>query len=277
MTPDLSQRDFVRLAQLIEGHCGIKMPDGKRTMIEGRLRRRVRALALRDIGEYCDFLFDRGGLDGELVNLLDAITTNKTDFFREPDHFNFLAAQAVPALMRRGAGFGQPLRVWSAACSTGQEPYSIAMVLSDLAAAERGWRFVVRASDISTEVLEVALRGIYPAEQADAVPLELRRQYVLRARGKDDARMRVAPEIRTKVSFRRLNLIEGVYPWEQSMDIVFCRNVLIYFDRPTQVRVLEFLCRNILPGGWLFLGHSETLSGVSLPLRPVAPAVYQRQ
>lgn len=275
-TVELNNRDFGRLAQLIEGHCGIKMPPTKKLMVEGRLRRRVRALALRDLDDYCAFLFDRGGLQQEFIHLVDVVTTNKTDFFREPEHFSFLGEQAAPALMRTGAGLTRPLRAWSAACSTGQEPYTIAMVLAEVASHTRGYRFTIRASDISSEVLAVALRAIYPADQAEPIPPELRRRYLMRGRDASESMVRVAPELRSKVSFRRLNLIEGAYPWDEPMDVVFCRNVLIYFDRPTQFQVLDFLCRNIIRGGWLFLGHSETLSGLSLPLRPVLPAVYQR-
>jgi len=273
---ELNNRDFGRLAQLIEGHCGIKMPPTKKLMVEGRLRRRVRALDLLDLDDYCAFLFDRGGLQQEMVHLVDVVTTNKTDFFREPEHFDFLGEQAAPMLMRSGAGLSRPLRVWSAACSTGQEPYTLAMVLAEVAARTRGYRFVIRATDICSEVLATALRAIYPAEQAEPIPPALQRRYLMRSRDDRDKMVRVVPELRSKVSFRHMNLIEGVYPWEEPMDVVFCRNVLIYFDRPTQTQVLEFLCRNLVRGGWLFLGHSETLSGLALPLQPVLPAVYRR-
>lgn len=275
-TTELSNKNFNRLAQLIEGHCGIKMPPTKKTMVEGRLRRRVRALALRDFDDYCTFLFDRGGMEQELEHLVDVVTTNKTDFFRESEHFTFLVEGAVPALMQSGIGLSRPLRTWSSACSTGQEPYTMAMVLAEMAARTRGFRFTVDATDICSEVLEVAVRAVYPEEQLDPVPPELRRRYFMRGRAEREHLVRVVPELRSKVSFRGINLIEGAYPWTEPMDVVFCRNVLIYFDRPTQLRVLEFLCSNIPPGGWLFLGHSETLSGLSLPLRPMQPAVYQR-
>jgi chemotaxis protein methyltransferase CheR len=274
---ELSNRDFGRLAQLIESHCGIKMPPAKKLMVEGRLRRRVRALALRDVGEYCAFVFDRGGLDQEIVHLVDVVTTNKTDFFREPEHFDVLAQQAAPAMLQDGIGLSRPLRVWSAACSTGQEPYTLAMVLAEVAAGLRGYKFSIRATDICSEVLEVALRAVYPAEHVEPVPAEMRKRYLMRSRDPHAHQVRVVPELRSTVSFRRLNLIEGAYPWDAPMDITFCRNVLIYFDRPTQFRVLDFLCRNLRPGGWLFLGHSETLSGMALPLRPILPAVYLRE
>lgn len=273
---ELSSRDFGRLAELIEGHCGIKMPPAKKLMVEGRLRRRIRALSLDGFGDYCRYLFDEGGLAQEFDHLVDAVTTNKTDFFREPQHFTILAETVVPELVQSGVGISRPLRVWSAACSTGQEPYSIAMVLEGASASVRGLRYIVRASDISSEVLAVAVRAIYPAELAEPIPAELQRRCLTRSRNPADRKVRVAPEIRSRVSFRRLNLIDGAYPWEEPMDVVFCRNVLIYFDRPTQHRVLEFLCRCLTPGGWLFLGHSETLSGRELPLLQAFPAVYRR-
>lgn len=269
----LGSKDFRRLAALIERLVGIKMPETKLTMLEGRLRRRVHALSLPSLDDYCRLVFDRGGLGDELVHLVDVVTTNKTDFFREPQHFTFLTETVVPELMETfGAGLSRPLRLWSSACSTGPEPYTMAMVLSEM----RGPRFEIEATDICTEALAEAVRAIYPADMAAPVPEAARRAYLMRSRDPDARRVRVVPEIRRLVSFRRLNLLEDSYPWSQPMDVIFCRNVLIYFSKETQQRVLDFLCRHLRDGGYLFLGHAETLAGVSLPLRAVAPAVYRR-
>lgn len=269
----LGSKDFQRLAALIEGLVGIKMPDNKLTMLEGRLRRRVHALRLPSLNDYCRFVFDRGGLGGELVHLVDVVTTNKTDFFREPQHFSFLRETVVPGLMEEsGAGLSRPLRLWSSACSTGPEPYTMAMVLSDMG----GVRVDIQATDVCTEVLDEAVRAVYPAEMAAPIPEAARRAYLMRSRDRSAHRVRIAPEIRRLVSFSRLNLLEEVYPWSQPMDVIFCRNVLIYFSKETQQRVLRFLCRHLCSGGYLFLGHSETLAGVSLPVQPAAPAVYRR-
>ena len=272
----LQPRDFDRLAALVQEHSGIRMPDHKKTMMEGRLRRRVRALGLDGVSDYCRYLFDKGGLEREFSYLIDSMTTNKTDFFREPRHFQLLADRVVPQLVQEGTGRTRPLRLWSAASSTGPEAYSAAMVLADVAAVRPGFDFQVFGTDISSDVLETAVRATYPEDLIEPVPLPLRKRYLLRARDPRDKTVRIAAELRRKVRFARLNLLEAVYPWGDPMDVTFCRNVLIYFDKPTQQRVLDFLCDHLRPGGWLFLGHSETLSNLRLPVLQVAPSTYRR-
>jgi hypothetical protein len=168
----LSQRNFQRLATFIEGYSGIKMPPTKVTMIEGRLRRRLRATGMADLKQYCDFLFDKNGLAAEAIHLIDVMTTNKTEFFREPDHFRFLAEQAVPRLLSKAKSGTTALKVWSAACSSGAEPYTLAMVLADLAQQNAGLHYGITATDISTEVLDVAISGIYPEAMVAPVPPE---------------------------------------------------------------------------------------------------------
>lgn len=277
VTDGLSPRDFARLAHYIHGVCGIKMPPSKRTMLEGRLRRRLRVLGLSGFTEYCAYLFDEGGLDGEAVHLIDAVTTNKTDFFREPEHFRYLAEAALPDLWAQGAGTRRPLVAWSAAASIGAEAYSIAMLLADFADTRRGFRFTVLASDICTEVLETAQAAVYPEEMIEPVPMEMRRRYLLRSRDRERATVRVAPDLRRHVQFARLNLVEGPYDMDVPVDVLFCRNILIYFDKPTQQMVLSHLCRHLVPGGYLFIGHSETVSGMDLPVRQVATTVFRRE
>jgi chemotaxis protein methyltransferase CheR len=273
----LSPRNFQRLASFIESYSGIKMPPTKVTMVEGRLRKRLRATGMPNLKRYCDYLFDENGLAAEAIHLIDVMTTNKTEFFREPDHFRFLADTAVPRLMASSrTGTGKPLKVWSAACSIGAEPYTLAMVLADLGQQMSGRRFDIVATDICTEVLGTAIAGIYPEAMADPVPPDLRRRYVLRSKDRAHPRVRIVPELRATVSFARVNLMEAPYPIEREMDVVFCRNILIYFDKERQQAVLRNLTDHLRPGGFLFLGHSETLAGFQLPVESVGPTVFQK-
>lgn len=270
----LSSRDFARLRSFVYAEAGISLSAEKKTMLEGRLRRRLRALRLDSYREYCDLLFDPEGRREEVVPFLDVVTTNKTDFFREPGHFDFLAQRALPEMAARLEG--KRALVWSAGCSSGEEPYTLAMVLSSWAENHAGFRFGILATDLSTRVLEMAKLGIYTVEDVEPVPVEMRRKYVLRSRDRGSDRVRMAPEMRQLVEFRRLNFMDADYGLEQKADAIFCRNVLIYFDRPTQQKILTRLTRNLVGGGYLFVGHSETLHEMNLPLEAMGPALYRR-
>ena len=270
----LSSREFARLCGLVLAEAGIRLGPEKKTMLEGRLRRRLRALHFDSWSGYCDYLFAKEGQRDELVPFINAVTTNKTDFFREPRHFELLTQTVLPDLAARAAN--RPLLAWSAACSTGEEPYTLAMVLADYAEMHPGFRFSILATDICTEVLEKAELGVYSAAVVEAVPAALSRKYLMRSRDPHAERVRVVPELRRVVEFRRLNLIERDYGIADKADIVFCRNVLIYFDRETQQAVLRRLTECLQPQGYLFLGHSETLHDMGLSLAPVAPALYRR-
>ena len=271
----ISTRDYTRLCRLIYQEAGIRLGDEKKTMLEGRIKRRLKTLEIDSYGDYCDYLFGQQGLKVEMVPLIDAVTTNKTDFFREPGHFTFLSEKALPELFSR-AEYGRPLLVWSAGCSSGEEPYTLAIVLSEFAERHAGFRFRILATDISTRVLDKAEAGVYTAETAEPVPAALRRKYFLRSRDRDASRVRVIPELRRLVEFRRLNFMDADYGVSEKADAIFCRNVIIYFDRPTQQRILRKLASYLLPGGYLFVGHAETLHDMDLPLTPVAPALYRR-
>ncbi|PKU24999.1 CheR family methyltransferase [Telmatospirillum siberiense] len=275
----LSTSDFRRLASFIENYSGIKMSSNKRTMVEGRLRKRARALGLESLSEYCRTLFEDGGMVGEAINLIDAVTTNKTDFFREIPHFQFLADHVLPQLAGGDIriGIDVPLKVWSAACSTGAEPYSLAMMLEEFGRQIRGFRFSVLATDICTEVLAIAREAIYPETMIAPIPDALRRSCLRRSRDKDRSLVRISPALRGKVSFGRLNLMDDSYPVDKDMDVIFCRNILIYFDRPTQEAVVRRLVGHLKPGGYLFVGHTESMAGFTLPLRPVASSVFQKR
>jgi chemotaxis protein methyltransferase CheR len=275
----LSDRDFEQLGRIIEGHCGIRMPPCKRTMVEGRLRRRVKALNLASVHEYCRFVLDQGALEAELVNLIDAVTTNKTDFFREPVHFRFLCETGFTALMQlpHGPGRDRPMRLWSAACATGAEPYTLAMVLHEFARTHRGFRFEIFATDISTDVLARAKLAVYPEEMARDIPPELARRYLVRSCNRDRPTLRLIPAVRQSVRFGHLNLMDREYGIPTDMDVIFCRNILIYFDKDTQRTVLEKLCQHLRPGGYLIVGHSETIAGLSLPINQIATSIFTRR
>lgn len=275
VTDHLSQRNFKRLAAYIYEYSGIKLPPSKMTMVEGRLRRRMRVLGHTALDEYCDMLFDADGLESEGVQLVNVLTTNKTDFFREPAHFQFLADVALPEILARG---DRRIKAWSAACSTGAEPYTMAMVIDAYLADHRlNAQYSIVATDLSTDVLEVAHRGVYPEEMLEPTPARLRRQYVLESRDRDARLCRITPALRSHVGFARLNFMDSSYDIARDMDVLFCRNVLIYFDKPTQQSVLSKLCRHIRPGGYLFLGHSESITGLDLPVEQVGNTIFQRR
>lgn len=271
----LSTADFDRLRSLIYDESGISLSSDKRTMLEIRIKRRLRSLDISSFAEYCDRVFTPQGRDEELVHLIDVTTTNKTDFFREPGHFDYLVSHALPDLAAR-RGVARKSLVWSAGCSTGEEPYTLSMVLSEYSQACPGFRFSVLATDICTAVLATASMGIFKSESVKPVPLALQRKYFMRSRDPQSDLLRVVPEIRSLVEFRRLNFMDSDFGLSELPEIIFCRNVIIYFDRPTQVRLLEKLTRQLPPGGYFFAGHSESLQGMDLPLVPVAPAVYRK-
>ena len=271
----ISAKDFTRLRALIRDETGIALGAAKKTMLEGRIRRRLKALAIDSYGEYCSYLFSHQGLQEELIQLIDAVTTNKTDFFREPRHFEFLAATVLPDYMQAN-GSRRPFLVWSAGCSTGEEPYTLAMVLSEFGLLHPGFCFRILATDISTGVLKKAELGIYSRAVVQSVPHVLKTRYFMRGRERDSDRVRVAPELRRLVDFRRLNFMDPDYRMQMKFDAIFCRNVIIYFDRPTQQNILGKITRCLPPGGYLFMGHAETLHELDLALEPIAPALYRR-
>ena len=268
----LSSSEFLRLKDFIYGHCGIKITDAKKTMLEARLRRRMKNLGHESFAEYCAYLFSPEGMKEETTRMIDQVTTNKTDFFREPAHFDYLAQKALPDL----ASTKRTIMLWSAGCSTGEEPYTLAMVLSEFSVGHWGTSFLILATDISTRVIEKARLAIYNEEAISPVPAEFKKKYLLRSKDPTRRRYRVIPELRERVRFRQLNLMDGDFGFREQVDIIFCRNVIIYFDKPTQERLLTRFCRYLSPHGYLFMGHSETLFGMDLPLAQVAPTVYRR-
>ena len=273
----LTDRDFERFSRLVYEHCGIKLPPHKRSMLEARLRKRLRAHDLHRFEDYADMVFARGDATEELVKLIDVVTTNKTDFFREPAHFDYLVQSALPFLVNSfGSGVRQPLKVWSAGCSTGKEPYTLAMILKEYQSRTPGFRFDILGTDICTDVLEKAVQGIYSAVKADPIPTALKKKYLLKSKNPEARQVRIVPELRSLVRFRRLNFMDEDFGFRDPFDIIFCRNVIIYFDRPTQERLVNRLWDLLEPGGHLFVGHSEGLSAIEHKFRYVGPAVYKK-
>jgi chemotaxis protein methyltransferase CheR len=272
----LSDKTFSRFSSLIYDEVGIKLPSAKKIMLEARLNKRLKACGFGNFDDYADFVFSAEGREKELVSLIDVVTTNKTDFFREPVHFEYLVKVAIPSLIdSHETSFKSPFKIWSAGCSTGEEPYTMSMVLSEFAATRPGFQASILATDISTSVLAKAKNAIYSEDSVDTIPLNLKKKYLLKSKDRNKPTVRIAPQQRSMITFRRLNFMEE-FGMPEHMDVIFCRNVIIYFDKPTQERLLNRFYRQLVTGGYLFLGHSETISGLNVPLRPVASTVYRK-
>jgi chemotaxis protein methyltransferase CheR len=265
----LSASEFEQIRRLAYEHFGLDLRNGKESLVSARLSQKIRALNFGSFQEYYRHVV--GDRTGEaLIELIDALTTNYTSFFREPAHFEFLRGTVLPRLRGRDR-----IPIWSAACSTGEEPYSIAFcLLEELGEAVLG-KLRIIATDISTRVLAEAQQGAYRADRFEGIPAHRLRRFVLRGEGRFEDWYRVRPEVRAVVEFHRLNLMErfshlGPFP------IIFCRNVMIYFDKPTQEDLVNRLAECVEPGGYLLIGHAESLNGIGHPLQYVRPAVYQK-
>ena len=270
----LTEAQFSKLASLVYSLCGIHLGEGKRELLRARLAKRLRATGCRDVQDYIERLEgDRSG--HELVCFLDVITTNKTDFFREPKHFEFLVDEVLPKLDKLCSG-GEPQRIWSAACSTGEEPYTLAMVLLEHRALWERRGAGILASDLSTKVLEQAQNGVYAQDRVADIPRPFLTKYFQRGTNRWAGYVRVRPELRKMVQYRRLNLMDN-FDFDKPFHVIFCRNVMIYFDKPTQERLVEKFRNCLAPGGYLMVGHSESLTGIRHRLAFTRPAVYRRQ
>jgi len=270
----ISDAQYRKLSSLIYRLCGIQLGEGKRELLKARLAKRLRATGCPDVRSYIQRL--ENDPDGnELVAFLDVITTNKTDFFREPQHFEFLTSQVLPKLDKL-CGRDRSFRIWSAACSTGEEPYTIAMVLKDNQQLLGGRTPSILASDLSTRVLDQARRGVYAMERVRGIPRSVLTTHFQKGRNRWDGFVRVRPELRAMVEFRRINLMEP-FRFQQPFHVIFCRNVMIYFDRATQEQLVDKFYHCLVPGGYLLVGHSESLTGIKHRLRFVRPAIYRRE
>ncbi|MEJ2032379.1 MAG: protein-glutamate O-methyltransferase [Deltaproteobacteria bacterium] len=277
-SPLLTDPEFQKFSALIYDNCGIKLPPIKKTMLSARLHKRLRALGMSSFKEYLELVTSPEGQVHELIQMLDVVSTNKTEFFREPDHFTLLAEKILPEIeerLQRG-GVRRRLRVWSAGCSSGEESYTLGIVLAEYGANHPGFDFFVLGTDICTEVLVIAERAIYPDERLAGIPNVLLRRYFMRGKGSQQNFHRIIPELRQKIAFRRLNFKDEDFGFDRLFDIIFCRNVIIYFDRATQSAFFEKIHRHLAPGGYLLIGHSESLEGIHDRMKRVAPTVYRK-
>lgn len=266
-----SEFDFIR--SLVYERSRISLSADKRELVSARLGKRLRATNLTTVGEYCQLL-QSPGAEAELANLIDAISTNHTFFFRENAHFDFLRQVVLPEMRARAQKeHWARFHVWSAACSSGEEPYSIAITLADTL---NGWPWRIAATDISHRVLAKAKAGIYRDEAVGRLPKPTIQTHFQRGFGPQDGNYRVKAGLREQVSFHHLNLLEGDPPFREPFQVIFCRNVMIYFDRPTQEELVAKLTRHLVPGGYLFVGHAESLTAIHHTLQTVRPAIYRK-
>ncbi len=274
--PPLTDKDLAAIIRLVYAKSGITLHEGKRALVTARLQKRLRATGTRTFGDYLKLVdSDRSG--DELVMLLDAIATNHTSFFRENEHFTFLQQRIVPEwLAQVGTSSIEPMDIWSAACSSGEEPYTLAISMLQALPERDRTRFRVLASDLSTKALRAAEAGVYRIEKVRDLPIEILRAYFEKGLGAQEGWARVQPHVRRQVEFRQVNLLD-VGTLGRTFTAIFCRNVMIYFDRQVQQRVVAALEQQLKPGGYLFISHSESLNGITHGLRWVAPAIYQRR
>ncbi len=268
---ELSEKDFQAFSEFIYSEYGIKMPPVKRVMLQGRLLKRIRELNMKSYSEYKEYFFSKDGQKKEIFNFLNVVTTNKTDFFREPVHFDFLRDEVLP--QHNGNGF---FKVWSAGCSSGEEPYTISIVMNEYKRLSPGFNFSIHGSDISNKVLNKAAKGVYPESKISLLPLEMKKRYFLKSKDRINPTVRVKPELQKNIALKHVNLMDGHYDMNESFDVIFCRNVLIYFDRATQEKVIGKLCNYLKPGGIFFIGHSESLSGMDVPLEHIKPTIFRK-
>jgi len=266
---------FSKFQQLIYRDSGIWLGSHKHALLTGRLARRLRLLGLGSMQEYYQLVIQPDQLHERAV-MLDCITTNETHFFREPRHFDFLERHIFPKWQQDAATQQRSmrLRIWSAGCSSGEEPYSLAMLLLKHFPVDKGWELEVLATDISTRVLEKAREAIYPLEKAKEIPAEYLRAYMLKGKGERKGVMKASPDLHRVVRFARVNLHADSYPILGSFDLIFCRNVLIYFDQESKIKVIAGILRHLSPSGLLFVGHSEHLGQIAPNLKTVAPTIH---
>lgn len=264
--------DFDTVVRLVGEKTGIVLGSGKRQMVYGRLSRRLRALGMEQFEEYLGEVSREGS--GELVNFVNAMTTNLTSFFREKHHFDYLRDVAIPNVIKRNT-HKKRIRIWSAGCSTGEEPYSIAMTMKDIVSKMPGWDVEIVATDIDSDVLSAAAQGVYKHERVGAMTSHILREHFLCGKGSMDGMVKLKRDVRELIRFHQLNLIES-WKMDEPFDLIFCRNVLIYFDKETQRGIVSRFAESMVDGGNLFLGHSESLFKVSDRFRLIGNTIYQK-
>jgi chemotaxis protein methyltransferase CheR len=271
---ELTDREFEKISRLVYDQCGINLSDGKRELVKTRLGKRIRNGQFKSFHDYYQHVLkDPSG--EELIHLLDSIATNYTFFFREQKHFDCLRSEILPELISGKKGRDRKLRFWSAACSSGEEPYSIAMTLLETLEHPFVWDLSILATDISTKALKTAESGIFPKERIQSIPDSIVKKYFLKGEGRWKDYVRVKDEVRSLVQFKRLNLMEP-FDNREPIDCIFCRNVMIYFNKKTQADLVNRLYHCLENGGFLLIGHSESLTGIGHPFHYIRPSVYRK-
>ena len=274
--PELTKAQFNAIADFIQTNVGIKMPQQKLFLVQSRLLSRLKALNMSNFDDYISYVFAGGPQsDEEIALMINVITTNLTNFFREKQHFDCMTDKAIPELLELGYN---TIDIWSAGCSSGEEPYTLSIVMQEYMLKNPGKvrDYSILATDISSNVLGKAMNAVYPMESVADLSMDLKKKYFLKSKDKENPLVRVKPALREKVSFQRLNFMDASYPVQSEKHIIFCRNVLIYFDKPTQEAVIRKLVSHLVTGGYLFLGHSETIFGMDLPLKTVGPTSFKK-
>lgn len=275
-SPELTDSQFKRLSEFIQTNVGIKMPSEKLIMVQSRLSSRLKTLEMENFDEYLDFAFSQTPEgDEEIAVMINCITTNLTNFFRENQHFDYMTNVILPEFAKKDI---RKVELWSAGCSSGQEPYTLSIVMQEFMRKNPGKidDFSIQATDISSKVLDKAIEAVYPISEVANLDYDIKKRYFLKSKDMTNPRARVNKETREKVHFNRLNFMDESYPKTTLKHIIFCRNVLIYFDKQTQENVVTKLIEHLVPGGYLFLGHSETIFGMDLPLQTVAPTTFKK-
>jgi chemotaxis protein methyltransferase CheR len=270
----MTEDERLEISTYVEKEFGIKMPEAKKPLLTGRLSKRLRHLKMKSFAEYFDFIHMPQHSD-EYRNFIDLVSTHETSFFRESSHFDYLMKSVLPSLLKAGAGTQRVLNILSAACSTGEEMYSTAIVIEEFAEQQHisNYKYHIVGTDISVPVLRTAARGVYKSTAIEKTPLYAKK-YFMRSKDRKNDVVRIIPEIRMQIECVEMNLLDAKYPFDCMFDVIFCRNVMIYFERKTQERVANNLCRHLSPKGYLFVGHSESLLGFPIPIETVAPATY---
>ncbi len=270
----MTTEDFNRLSKFIYNELGIKMPIEKKLMLQSRLLKRLSELQLDNFNAYLDFVFSKEGKSTELKIVTDLVTTNKTDFFREPIHFTFLNDVVLPELVEKKKQ--KKIKFWSAGCSSGEEPYTLAMTLSDYLEGNPGYNYSILATDLSMRMLEKASLAIYGLDRIKDIPMATKKKYLLKSKDQDNKTARIVPALRKKITFQQLNFMNHTYYMDDDFDAIFCRNVIIYFDHATQEMVINKLASHLKPGGYFFLGHSESITNMDIPLKHIKPTIFQK-
>ncbi|MCF6282938.1 MAG: protein-glutamate O-methyltransferase [Candidatus Polarisedimenticolaceae bacterium] len=270
---EFTQRDFDFLRKMSNDRTGIVVSDDKFDMFYSRLSRRVRTLGLRKFSEYCDYL--KANPEGdESLEFINSITTNLTAFFRENHHFEYLTKTVIPELVGKNSA-DRKIRIWSSGCSTGEEPYSIAMTLHDAMSSLAGWDYRIMATDIDSNVLTTASNGIYQMERVNGVDKKLLRRWFQQGKGSNTDKVRAKKELREIISFKQINLMSD-WKLRQPRDVIFCRNVIIYFDKETKIRLVDRYAENLKTGGYLFIGHSESLFNITNRFELIGNTIYRK-